>query len=119
MRYKKSVYRSLAMVTQLGLCVLTPVLFCIFAGSYIDSHYGTKSLLILLLLGILGGGRGAYLMAKRLIEQDAKEAEQERMEGIKKALESPLPPVSKPKTESRIRTQGKSMDAETSREERE
>ena len=37
MRYKKSVYRSLAMVTQLGLCVLTPILFCIFAGSYIDS----------------------------------------------------------------------------------
>ena len=25
MKYKKSVYRSLAMVTQLGFCVLTPV----------------------------------------------------------------------------------------------
>lgn len=119
MRYKKSVYRSLAMVTQLGLCVLTPILFCIFAGSYIDSHYGMKSLLVLLLLGVLGGGRGAYLMAKRLIEQDAKEAERERMDGIRKVLDSPQPSVSKPKTQSRIRTQGKSMDATADREERE
>lgn len=119
MKYKKSVYRSLAMVTQLGLCVLTPILFCIFAGSYIDSHYGTKSLLVLLVLGVLGGGRGAYLMAQRLLEQDAKEAERERMDGIRKVLDSPLPSVSKPKTESRIRTQGKNMDATADREERE
>ena len=37
MGYKKSVFQSLAMVTQLGLCVVTPVLFCVFAGNYIDS----------------------------------------------------------------------------------
>lgn len=119
MKYKKSVYRSLAMVTQLGLCVLTPILFCIFAGSYIDSHYGTKSLLVLLLLGVLGGGRGAYLMAKRLIEQDAREAERERQEGIRQVLESPEPYVSKPKTGSRIRTERENIDATAGREERE
>ena len=38
MGYKKSVFQSLAMVTQLGLCVVTPVLFCVFAGNYIDSR---------------------------------------------------------------------------------
>ena len=118
MKYKKSVYRSLAMVTQLGLCELTPILFCIFAGSYIDSHYGTKSLLVLLLLGVLGGGRGAYLMAKRLIEQEAKEAERERQDNIRKVLDSAMPSVSKPKSPSRILTERESMDATVGREER-
>ena len=80
MKYKKSVYRSLAMVTQLGFCVLTPVFLGIFAGSYLDSRYGTHLTLVFLILGVLGGGRGAYAMAKRLIDQDAKEARIEKEE---------------------------------------
>ena len=79
MGYKKSVFQSLAMVTQLGLCVVTPVLFCVFAGNYIDSRYGTKTLVFLLILGTLGGGRGAYVMAKRLIDRQAREEEEERL----------------------------------------
>ena len=84
MKYKKSVYRSLAMVTQLGFCVLTPVFLGIFAGSYLDSRYGTHLTLGFLILGVLGGGRGAYAMAKRLIDQDAKEARIEREEQWKR-----------------------------------
>ena len=93
MKYKKSVYRSLAMVTQLGFCVLTPVFLGIFAGSYLDSRYGTHLTLVFLILGVLGGGRGAYAMAKRLIDQDAKEAR------IEKDGEGG---VDRPKTKSRI-----------------
>ena len=77
MRYKKSVFRSLAMVTQLGLCVLTPVLLAVMAGNYLDSRFGVKTVLPLLVLGVLGGGRGAYMMAKRLIDQDAREEKAE------------------------------------------
>ena len=53
MRYKKSVFRSLAMVTQLGLCVLTPTILGIAAGSFLDARFGTKVTLILLVLGVL------------------------------------------------------------------
>jgi len=116
MGYKKSVFRSLAMVTQLGLCVLTPILFCIFAGNYIDSHFGTKTLLVLLVLGTLGGGRGAYLMAKRLIEQEARAEEKEEEEKRKKVLENSASSVSKPKTKSRIRRQEDGMDTTKDRE---
>lgn len=105
MGYKKSVFRSLAMITQLGLCVLTPILFCIFAGNYIDSHFGTKTLLVFLILGTLGGGRGAYLMAKRLIEQESREQERELEEKRQRVLESSASSVSRPKTKSRIRAQ--------------
>ena len=102
MKYKKSVYRSLAMVTQLGFCVLTLVFLGIFAGSYLDSRYGTHLTLGFLILGVLGGGRGAYAMAKRLIDQDAKEARIEKEEHWKKALSDGEGGVDRPKTKSRI-----------------
>ena len=102
MKYKKSVYRSLTMVTQLGFCVLTPVFLGIFAGSYLDSRYGTHLTLVFLILGVLGGGRGAYAMAKRLIDQDAKEARIEKEEHWKKALSDSEGGVDRPKTKSRI-----------------
>ena len=102
MKYKKSVYRSLAMVTQLGFCVLTPVFLGIFAGSYLDSRYGTHLTLVFLILGVLGGGRGAYAMAKRLIDQDAKEARIEKEEHWKKALSDGEGGVDRPKPQSRI-----------------
>jgi hypothetical protein len=40
MHYKKSVFRSLAMITQLGLCVVTPVFLCVFIGYQVDSRLG-------------------------------------------------------------------------------
>ena len=64
MRHQKSVFRSLAMVTQLGISVMTPVFLCVFAGYYVDTRYGTSLILPLLILGVLSGGRCGYVMAK-------------------------------------------------------
>ena len=117
MGYKKSVFQSLAMVTQLGLCVLTPILFCVFAGNYIDSRYGTKTLVFLLILGTLGGGRGAYMMAKRLIDHEAKAEEQEREQLIRQVLKDQENSVTRPKTPGRIRSGREGTDTNKSREE--
>lgn len=116
MGYKKSVFQSLAMVTQLGLCVLTPILFCVFVGNYMDSRYGTKTLVFLLILGTLGGGRGAYMMAKRLIDQEEKERNRERELMIRDVLEDQENSVTKPKTPGRIRTCREETDIEKDRE---
>ncbi len=112
MRYKKSVFRSLAMVTQLGLCVLTPVLLAVAAGSYMDSRFGIRIMLPLLILGVLGGGRGAYVMAKRLIEQDAREEEAERERRRKEVLDRPQT-VSRPKQPSRILRSSQDEEADS------
>lgn len=117
MGYKKSVFQSLAMVTQLGLCVMTPILFCVFAGNYIDSRYGTKTLVFLLILGTLGGGRGAYVMAKRFIDRQTKEEETERERLIESVLEKKDQSVTKPKTPGRIRSVREETDVEKGREE--
>lgn len=101
MHYKKSVFRSLAMVTQLGLCVVTPIFLCIFAGYYIDSFFETKSMVFLLIIGAMGGGRGAYLMAKKTLEAECREDEEERLKRNKPGEEQPK--VHKPKQPSRVR----------------
>ena len=117
MGYKKSVFQSLAMVSQLGLCVLTPILFAVFAGNYIDSRYGTKTLVFLLILGTLGGGRGAYMMAKRLIDRQAAEEEKARAELIERVLQDQDRSVTRPKMPGRIRTGREETDTGKSREE--
>lgn len=104
MRYKRSVFRSLAMVTQLGLCVLTPTILGIAAGSFLDARFGTKVTLILLVLGVLGGGRGAYLMAKRIVEQEAREEKAERERQMREVLADAGNSADRPKRPSRIRT---------------
>ena len=106
MGYKKSVFHSLALVSQLGICVLTPVLFCVFAGSYVDSRYGTRVTLILLILGTLGGGRGAYLMAKRALRREEEEEKRLQKEQMKKVLQDAGTSAVRPKRVSRVRGTG-------------
>ena len=104
MRHQKSVFRSLAMVTQLGLSVMTPVFLCVFAGYYIDTHYGTRLILPLLVLGVLSGGRCGYVMGKNTFHVNEKqEAAEDAERAAEKAKQRPrYQEVSRPKTASRI-----------------
>lgn len=111
MHYRKSVFRSLAMVTQLGLCVVTPVFLCIFIGYQIDTRFGLKTMVPMLILGVLAGGRCAWLMAKQTLLQEQKEDEAIRRE---RSSKDPRAGISKPKQPSRIR-----KDVQTADEDRE
>ena len=73
--YKRSVFRSLAMVTQLGFSVLTPILLCVYTGYLVDSHFGTKLMVPMLILGVLAGGRCGWVMARNTLLQEQKEDE--------------------------------------------
>ena len=75
MKYKKSVFRNLAMVTQLGISVLAPIFLCIFIGYQVDSRYGMKTLIPLLILGVLAGGKSAWHLALKALEQERREDE--------------------------------------------
>lgn len=112
MHYRKSVFRSLAMVTQLGLCVIAPVFLCIFIGYQLDVRFGLKVMIPLLILGVLGGARGAWQMAKRTLQTEVKEDAKLRSERMQSEARAG---VSKPKKPSRIQTAGQTA-AEMDRE---
>ena len=103
MHYKKSVFRSLAMVTQLGLSVLTPILLCIYTGYLVDSHFGTK---------LMAGGRCGWIMAKNTLLQEQKEDERLRREQQAGQQRSG---ISKPKQPSRITDAGARSDSKGGR----
>lgn len=107
MQYKKSVFRSLAMVTQLGLSVMVPVFLCIFIGYQIDARFGTKILVPMLILGVLAGGQSAWKLAKATMEQEKKEDEKIRLERMSQSTRTG---VSKPKQPSRIRRNGQAAE---------
>lgn len=75
MRYKKEVFRSLSLLSQLGISVMVPVFMCIFLGLFIDKKLGTSLTVWLLFLGILAGGRNAYILAKSVIHENERDKE--------------------------------------------
>lgn len=73
MKYKKEVYRSLALVSQLGISVMVPVFLCLFAGHMIDKYFDVSTILIFLVLGMLAGGRNAYILARGVIYENERD----------------------------------------------
>lgn len=66
---------NLSIIMQLGLTMAGCILFCFFAGYYIDKFLGTKGVFvtIFILLGIAGGANVVY---RQILEiTDIKKAE--------------------------------------------
>lgn len=77
MKNRNEIMQNLALITQLGISMLAPVILCVFAGSWLDGRYGWNTVLPLLILGILAGVRNCYLLLKPLLkEKEGKEHEE-------------------------------------------
>ena len=63
MNYKRSVYRTLTLVSQLGLSIVVPVLLCTFLGTWLEDKTGLPLFIPLIILGVLAGLRNAYILA--------------------------------------------------------
>ena len=81
MKYNGSVYRSFAMITQLGLSMLAPVFLCTFAGAFLENQFQVPTTLPLILLGILAGARNVYVLA-RSVAKGQKERERDIPSGL-------------------------------------
>lgn len=72
--YDKSVFQSLTLITQFGINMLVPILVMTFLGWYLDEHFGTSYLMILLFFaGAAAGGQNVYRMAKKIYGQKEKQ----------------------------------------------
>lgn len=67
---KKNPYRNLVLISQLGIHIMVPIFFCLAIGIFLDEKFSTAFTLPLLILGILAGGRNAYLLAMDSIKRD-------------------------------------------------
>lgn len=69
MKYEKTVYRSMALVTQFGINMLVPIFLCSFIGIFIDDRLGTSYWMVFLFfIGALAGFRNVFLFAKKIYQ---------------------------------------------------
>ena len=65
--YDKSVYRSLALITQFGINMLVPILMMSGAGIWLDRKFETVWITpVFFFIGAIAGGQNIYRMAKSI-----------------------------------------------------
>ena len=65
MKYNKSVFQTLSLISQLGLSIVTPILLCTVLGVYLDEKFTISSTVWLIILGVLAGVRNAYVLLRQ------------------------------------------------------
>ena len=73
MKYKKSVYQSLVMITHFSIHMLVPIFLCTFLGICLDKWLDTGfCVIILFFMGALAGFRNIYISAKEIYGRQEK-----------------------------------------------
>ncbi|MBE5961082.1 MAG: hypothetical protein E7256_06790 [Lachnospiraceae bacterium] len=78
MKNKKSIFKGIAMITQIGISIMVPVFLCLFIGKWLDSLFHTSFITILFLfLGFAAAFRNVYLMTRTFYANDQKREHEE------------------------------------------
>lgn len=78
MNYKKSVYTTLAMISQVGISMVVPILLCTYAGVWLEGKFDFPFTVIMIVVGVLAGVRNVIAIVKRMkqiTEEDGDEEE--------------------------------------------
>lgn len=65
MKINKSVYTTLALISQLGISMIVPVFLCTFIGVKLDERFGWSTTIPLIIVGVLAGGRNVYVLVRQ------------------------------------------------------
>ena len=73
MKPDKHVMQNLAMITQVGISMLAPIVLCVWAGVWLDEHFGWSTTVVLLILGHTGRWAQYLAAVGRLAGTDSKQ----------------------------------------------
>lgn len=73
LKYNKTVYRALIMITQFGVNMLVPIFLCSFLGMFLDRKLGTNIWMVtLFFVGALAGFTNVFRFARKIYEIPAQ-----------------------------------------------
>lgn len=78
MNYKKSVYTTFAMISQVGISMVVPILLCTYGGVWLEGKLDFPFTVIMIIVGVLAGVRNVIALVKRMkqiTEEDVDEEE--------------------------------------------
>lgn len=73
----RKVYKTLALISQLGISMITPVILCTIIGVFVDEKFSLSLTIPLIILGILAGARNVYAIVRNVSESIAEDDEEE------------------------------------------
>lgn len=68
MNYKQSVFKNFALITQLGISILVPILLCTFFGTWLEKKFSFPFFIPLVIMGVLAGLRNAWVLVRHANE---------------------------------------------------
>lgn len=77
MKYKKSVYTTFALISQLGISMVVPILLCTYVGAWLEGKFTFPFTIIFIVLGILAGGRNVFVLVQRANQKAEEESDEE------------------------------------------
>lgn len=77
MKYKQSVYRTFSLISQLGISMIVPILFCVWLGTWLEKKIAFPVTIPLIILGILAGARNVYALVKHANEDPEDQKDEE------------------------------------------
>lgn len=87
-KYKRTVYQSLTMISQFGINMLVPIFLCSFLGILLDRKLGTSCwMVILFFAGALAGCRNVFLLAKKIYRDGGRSPYESRKNKSRKERE--------------------------------
>lgn len=87
MNRKESGYRNIVFLSQLSINVMVPTFLCLFIGIWIDGKFNTFFTIPFLVLGILAGGRNAYMVAMKTVKDEERVRKKKIEEEIQSTIE--------------------------------
>lgn len=83
-KYNKTVYRALVMITQFGVNMLVPIFLCSFFGMFLDRKLGTNIWMVaLFFVGALAGFTNVFRFARKIYEVPAQTRRRSTKNGTK------------------------------------
>lgn len=61
------VWKTLYLILQIGITMLTTIFLCLGLGYLVDKYFGTKLMAWFIVLGVVAGFRATYLLIKQFV----------------------------------------------------
>ena len=87
MSHEKTEYRNIVLISQVALSVMVPLFVCVALGVWLDGKFDTWFTIPLMVLGMLAGGRNAYVLVMSIIKRDEARRQKQLEEDIKRKVE--------------------------------
>lgn len=65
-----SIFKTLALITQIGISIMTPVFLLLFIGIVLKNKFNIDIIIFLIILGIISGIRNAYELIKAYLKSE-------------------------------------------------